>query len=83
MSAAAEPETDTARRDRAYVKSNVVTGVDWRNRVSAHPSDARSLGTMESNGGQAHGESDEEAGYELDDTWSTPNGQTDPNESER
>ena len=50
MSAAAEPETDTARRDRLHVESNVVTGMDWRNRVSDPPSDARSLGTTESNG---------------------------------
>ena len=83
MSAAAEPETDTARRDRLYVESNVVTGVDWRNRVSDAPADARSLGTMESNGDKAHGEPDEEAGCELDYTWGTPNGQGDPAESER
>ena len=50
MSAAAESETDTARRDRLYVESNVVIGVDWRNRVSDAPADARGLGTMESNG---------------------------------
>ena len=50
MSAAAESETDTARRDREYVESNVSSGVDWRNRVSNAPADARGLGTMESNG---------------------------------
>ena len=50
MSAASEPETDTARRDRLYVESNVVNGVDWRNRVPDAPPDARGLGTMESNG---------------------------------
>ena len=32
---------------------------------------------------QAHGEPDEEAGYELDYTWGTPNGQGDPAEWER
>ena len=36
--------------NRLYVESNVVTGVDWRNRVSYAPADARSLGAMESNG---------------------------------
>ena len=36
--------------NRLYVESNVVAGVDWRNRVSDAPADARSLGTMESNG---------------------------------
>ena len=50
MSAAAESETDTACRDRLYVESNVAIGVDWRNRVSDAPADARGLGTMESNG---------------------------------
>ena len=50
MSAATEPETDTARRDRLYVESNVSNGVDWRNRVPNAPPDARGLGTMESNG---------------------------------
>ena len=50
MSAAAPPETTTAFRDREYVESNLVNGVDWRNRVPNAPSDAQSLGTMESNG---------------------------------
>lgn len=50
MSSASEPETDTARRDREYVESNVSSGVDWRNRVPNAPPDARGLGTMESNG---------------------------------
>ena len=50
MSAADDPETDTARRDRLYVESNVSNGVDWRNRVPNAPLDARALGTMESNG---------------------------------
>ena len=39
-----------AHRDREYVESNVSTGMDWRNRVPNAPPNARSLGTMESNG---------------------------------
>ena len=50
MSAAEEAETKTATRDRLYVESNTSNGVDWRNRVPNAPADARSLGTMESNG---------------------------------
>ena len=50
MSAAVPAETTTAIRDREYVESNVSTGMDWRNRVPNAPPDARSLGTMESNG---------------------------------
>ena len=50
MKEADPPETNTSARDRRYVKYNVVAGVDWRNRVSYVPKDARSLGTMESNG---------------------------------
>ena len=50
MSAAVPAETTTATRDREYVESNVSTGMDWRNRVPNAPPDARSLGTMESNG---------------------------------
>ena len=50
MSGAAPAETTTAIRDRQYVKSNLSNGVDWRNRVPNAPPDARSLGTMESNG---------------------------------
>ena len=50
MSAAVPAETATASRDREYVESNISHGVDWRNRVPNAPSDARSLGTMESNG---------------------------------
>ena len=50
MSAAVPAETTTAIRDREYVESNLRGGVDWRNRVPNAPPDARSLGTMESNG---------------------------------
>ena len=50
MSAAMAAETKRAIRDREYVESNMVNGVDWRNRVPDAPPDARSLGTMESNG---------------------------------
>ena len=50
MSAAVPAETTTAIRDREYVESNLSVGVDWRNRVPNAPPDARSLGTMESNG---------------------------------
>ena len=50
MSAAPQCETDAERRYRRYVESNATTGVDWRNRVSNAPADARSLGTTESNG---------------------------------
>ena len=50
MSAAMAAETKRANRDREYVESNMVNGVDWRNRVPDAPPDARSLGTMESNG---------------------------------
>ena len=50
MSAAPPAETTTAIRDREYVESNLRVGVDWRNRVPDAPSDARSLGAMESNG---------------------------------
>ena len=50
MSAAPQCETKAEGEYRRYVESNATTGVDWRNRVSCVPSDARSLGTMESNG---------------------------------
>ena len=50
MSAAEPAESTTASADREYVRSNMSNGVDWRNRVSNAPVDARSLGTMESNG---------------------------------
>ena len=50
MSAAEPAETTTASRDREYVHSNVTVGMDWRNRIHNAPADARSLGTMESNG---------------------------------
>ena len=50
ISAAAPAETATAIRDAEYVESNLVNGVDWRNRAHIVPADARSLGTMESNG---------------------------------
>ena len=50
MKEAAPAQTRTSARDRRYVEHNVVAGVDWRNRVSYVPKDARSLGTMESNG---------------------------------
>ena len=49
-SAAAPAETRTVAKDRRYVEHNVVAGIDWRNRVTTAPPDARSLGTMESNG---------------------------------
>ena len=50
MSSAVAAETPSAIRHREYVEKNVVAGMDWRNRVSDAPADARSLGTMESNG---------------------------------
>ena len=50
MSSAPPSQTKMAYRDREYVESNVVTGVDWRNQIPNAPPDARSLGTMESNG---------------------------------
>ena len=50
ISAAPPAETATAIRDAEYVESNLVNGVDWRNRAHIVPADARSLGTMESNG---------------------------------
>ena len=50
MSAAEVVEGKTANRNREYVESNISNGVDWRNRVPNAPADARSLGTMESNG---------------------------------
>ena len=50
MEQAAPAETGTAAKDRRYVEYNAVAGADWRNRVSHVPKDARSLGTMESNG---------------------------------
>lgn len=50
MSAAVPAETTTTIRDREYVESNLVNGVDWRRCVPNVPPDARSLGTMESNG---------------------------------
>ena len=50
MSVAVPAETTTAIRDRQYVESNLVNGADWRNCVLNVPPDARSLGTMESNG---------------------------------
>ena len=49
-SSAPPAQTKMAHRDREYVESNVSTGMDWRNRVPNAPPDARSLGTMESNG---------------------------------
>ena len=49
-SSAPPAQTKMAHRDREYVESNVSTGMDWRNRVPKAPPDARSLGTMESNG---------------------------------
>ena len=50
MSAAEPAGSTTVSMDREYVKSNMSNGVDWRNRVSNAPIDARSLGTTESNG---------------------------------
>ena len=50
MCAAVAAETSGAAGYREYVESNLVNGVDWRNRVSNAPPEARSLGTMESNG---------------------------------
>ncbi len=50
MKEAASAETRIATKDRGYVERNVTAGLDWRNRVSDAPKDARSLGTMESNG---------------------------------
>ena len=50
MSAAVPAETATASRDREYLESNISNGVDRRNRVPNAPSDARSLGTIQSNG---------------------------------
>ena len=50
ISEAAAAETATANRDRRYVESNLLDGMDWRNRVANAPPGARSLGTMESNG---------------------------------
>ncbi len=50
MSSAPPCETKTEGSQRKYVESNVSAGVDWRNRVCGVGSDARSLGTMESNG---------------------------------
>lgn len=47
----AEPtDNKTARKDRKYVKANVLKGIDWRQRVQQVPCSARGLGTMESNG---------------------------------
>ena len=50
MSQAAPAETKSAVNNRKYTENNVVVGVDWRNVVPDAPVDARSLGTMESNG---------------------------------
>ncbi len=50
MSLAPPAQTERAQRDRAYVESNLTRGMDWRKQVSDAPPDARSLGTMESNG---------------------------------
>ena len=50
MERAAPARTRTSAKDRRYVECNVAAGVDWRNRVLDVPIDARSLGTMESNG---------------------------------
>lgn len=50
MAASPPAETATSIKDREYVESNLSNGVDWRNRVANAPPDARSLGTMESNG---------------------------------
>lgn len=50
MSQAAAAETKSAVNNRKYTENNVVVGVDWRNVVPDAPADARSLGTMESNG---------------------------------
>ena len=50
VSASAPAETTTAIGDREYVESNLLVGMDWRNRVHNAPPNARSLGTMESNG---------------------------------
>ena len=50
MSAAVPAETATASRDREYLEANISNGVDRRNRVPNAPSDARSLGTIQSNG---------------------------------
>ena len=50
MSLAPPPQTERAQRDRAYIESNLTRGMDWRKQVSDAPPDARSLGTMESNG---------------------------------
>ena len=47
---AAPAETNSAVKNRKYTENNVVVGVDWRNLVPDAPVDARSLGTMESNG---------------------------------
>lgn len=43
-------ESKNALKAKMYVEANILKGKDWRNRVQGVPSDARSLGTMESNG---------------------------------
>ena len=84
MSSAVPAETATASRDREYVESNISHGVDWRNRVPNAPSDARSLGTMESNGDKLIANRMKKRGM----SWTIrgangTNGQDDPTESER
>ena len=82
VSTAPPAETARAHRARAYVESNLVHGIDWRNRVpEAVPKGARGLGTMESNGDKLIPY--EEEGYELDHTWSAPHGKGDPTGAQR
>ena len=88
MRAAEAAESATAVKDGLCVESNMTSGVDWRNRVPNAPPDARSLGTSESwndgvQRGQAHGETEEEAWYQLDHTRRQPDGLDDPAESQR
>ena len=44
------PTDQKSTKRRAYIESNLTRGMDWRKQVSDAPPDARSLGTMESNG---------------------------------
>lgn len=50
MDEAAPTDSKATHKARRYVKANVIKGVDWRNKMEEVPVDARSLGTMESNG---------------------------------
>ena len=49
ISAAPSAQTQKEISNRRHVESNVVCGVDWRNRGRWVPETARSLGTMECN----------------------------------